>query len=251
MSYSTPIPPLIPFSPSGRRPLSQPLSEENKTDIPAKNNYGSQTERSGSVGKHISILPPLISALDTYIESSVEAKADSIISQLNERHRPDSNNDDSSVAKKKRRKIKPSGKKTKTSTLHAAAKLVKALTSPTTDGTPSIYSTTDSLDSMNQTNDILNPGEYDYRSQYLSDSSKETDISLNPAASPRAILASKYLSSPSKHSSGFDIMNYTVAKKPTLPITSSSASKAINNRNIRVAALPEVCPVSTNRRILF
>ena len=83
MSYSTPIPPLVPFSPSGRRPLSQPISsEENKTDIPAKmSNYESQTERGRSGGKHSSILPPLISALDTYIESSVEAKADSIIVQ--------------------------------------------------------------------------------------------------------------------------------------------------------------------------
>lgn len=244
MSYSTPIPPLVPFSPSGRRPLSQPISsEENKTDIPAKmSNYESQTERGRSGGKHSSILPPLISALDTYIESSVEAKADSIIFQLNERNRPDSNNDDSSVAKKKKKRVKPLGKKTKISTLQAAAKLATALASPTTDGNPSIYSTADSVDSVNQTNDILSPGEYDYRSQYLSDSSKETDISFNQAASPRAILASKYLSSPSKNSSDFDIMNYAVAKKPTQPITSSSASKAINNRNVRMAALPEVYP---------
>lgn len=243
MSYSTPIPPLVPFSPSGRRPHSQPLSsDENKTDISTKNNYESQTERGRSVGNQNSILPPLISALDTYIESSVEAKADSIIFQLNERSRPDPHSDDSSMAKKKKKKVKSLGKKTKISTLKEAAKLAKALaSSPTTDGNPSIYSTTDSVDSMNQTNDILNPGEYAFRSQYLSDSSKDTDISSNQAASPRAILASKYLSSPSKNTSDFDMMNYAVAKKPNShPITSSSASKAINNRNIRMAALPEV-----------
>jgi hypothetical protein len=241
MSYSTPIPPLVPFSPSGRRPHSQPLSsDENKTELSAKKNYESLTERDRSIGKQNSILPPLISALDTYIESSVEAKADSIIFQLNERSRQDSNIDDSSMAKKKKKKVKSMGKKTKISTLQEAAKLAKALvSSPTADGNPSIYSATDSVYSLNQTNDILNPGEYAFRS--LSDSSKDTDISSNQAASPRAILASKYLSSPSKNSSDFDMMSYAVAKKPAShPITSSSASKAINNRNIRMAALPEV-----------
>ena len=242
MSYNTPIPPLVPFSPSGRRPQSQPQVSEVTND---NQMIGNQTDRGGvSGGKQGTVFPPLISALDTYIESSVEAKADSIIFQLNDRRRPNSDFDE--ARKKKKKKPKASGKSVKSSLLQEAARLTKALTSPTTED----QTFAASVDSLNQTSDILNAGDFSSQSQYSSDNSKDTMNSHqfgNPnSVSPRVILASKYLSSQpiDNHSNSIiddRIFSYSSARKPnSVQMSSFSAGKAPNNRNIKIPALPEV-----------
>jgi len=243
LPFSSPVPPLQPFTQSSRRPISQPIESD---DINYREKSGGhQTDRGYSGGKGVTF-PPLISALDTYIESSAESKTDKLIAQLNSNRRQLKNNQNGSDKKKKKKKSKSAGMKANENpspSLFAYAK------TPYSEDGADI--STGSSDGMNQTNDILN---LEASSNIKYGKSSENSInSLDSALfsrvniSPRAALAAKYLTSTTKTSPTFNIdpvnFTYTVATRPAnYPTVTSSASKAVtkNNRHLKSMDPPEV-----------
>lgn len=240
MSYNTPVPPLVPFSQSPRRPISQP-------PIIVENVNEQDQARSSTGGKKGAMFPPLISALDTYLESSIDTRAEKIIAQVDEIRRLSQNqNNEQNKKKKKRQKLSAKKKAVNTAVKSTKQKLFGQVNDILSD----------SSETVNQTNEILNLGSSNtstVESQELSDTSQDSVVisgSFRSNMSPRALLAAKYLSTPQRDSNvnvglpiAEDFNPAHIARRPeALPTSSLSANKAIvrNNRLSQLAALPEV-----------